>query len=158
MMNASLIGRPITRSKTGEHSSTEDATVVSVGLTPASFTLSTKLWTCKASTNHRLTDIPIVTAGTVVKTQRGEVILIMNQYAHMGQGKIIHSSAQLEVHGMDVNDKSLKAAGGRQRIITPEGYAIPLNIRSGLPYAMMRPYTNKEWDKLPHVELTGGTC
>jgi hypothetical protein len=47
--------------------------------------------------NHCLTDIPIVTAGAVVKTQRREITVIMNQYAHMGQGKTIHSSAQLEV-------------------------------------------------------------
>ena len=31
--------------------------------------------------NHQLPDIPIVTAGGVVNTQRGEVILVMNQYA-----------------------------------------------------------------------------
>jgi hypothetical protein len=31
--------------------------------------------------NHQIVDIPIVMAGAVVKTQRGEVIIIMHQYA-----------------------------------------------------------------------------
>ena len=44
--------------------------------------------------NHRLPDIPIVTAGGVVNTQRGEVILVMNQYASAHQGKTIHLSGQ----------------------------------------------------------------
>ena len=41
--------------------------------------------------NHQVTDIPIVTCGAVVSTQRGNVILIMNQYAHVRNGKTIHS-------------------------------------------------------------------
>ena len=35
-----------------------------------------------------------------------------------------------------------------------DGYIIPLNIQSGLPYLSIRPYTNAEWDELPHVILT----
>ena len=45
--------------------------------------------------NHQITDIPIVTAGAVVTTQQGPVIVILHQYAYTGQGKTIHSSAQL---------------------------------------------------------------
>ena len=45
--------------------------------------------------NHQIVDIPIVTAGAVVKTQRGSVILIMNQYAHVGNSKTIHSCGQM---------------------------------------------------------------
>jgi len=33
---------------------------------------------------------PIVTAGTTVKSNRGPVILIMNQYTHAGKGHTIH--------------------------------------------------------------------
>ena len=33
--------------------------------------------------NHQLPDIPIVTAGAVVNTQRGEVILVMHQYSRV---------------------------------------------------------------------------
>ena len=88
--------------------------------------------------NHQITNIPIVTAAGVVNTQRGELILIMNQYAHIPNGKTIHSSAQLEYHGIKVDDRSLKT-GGKQRIITHAGYVIPLNVRSGLVTLVMRP-------------------
>ena len=42
--------------------------------------------------NHRMNDISIVTSGGFTKTQRGEVILILNQYAYVGKGTSIHSS------------------------------------------------------------------
>lgn len=89
--------------------------------------------------NHRLPDIPIVTAGAVVKTQRGDVILVMNQYASVRTGKTIHSSGQLEAFGNSVDDKSIKT-GGCQRIITPDGYIIPLQVQqqfSKLPNALL---------------------
>ena len=104
--------------------------------------------------NHQITDIPIVTAGAVVKTQRGPIVVIMNQYAHIGHGKTIHSCGQMEMFGQDVNDKSMKVPGGLQRIATQDGYCIPLNIKSGLPYMSMRPYTDDDWDNLPHLILT----
>ena len=104
--------------------------------------------------NHQIVNIPIVTAGAVVNTQKGPVIAIMHQYAYTGKGKTIHSSAQMEAYKQVVHDKSLKV-GGKQRIETLDGYIIPLNIRSGLPYMSMRPYTDKEWQDLPHVMLTG---
>ena len=93
---------------------------------------------------HQIVDIPIVTAGAVVSTQRGPVILVMHQYAYIGRGKTIHSSGQMEMFQNDVNDKSLKVAGGLQRICAPDGYCIPLNIKSGLPYMFMRPYDDRE--------------
>jgi hypothetical protein len=46
--------------------------------------------------NHQIVDIPIVAAGAVVKTQRGEVIVFLHQYAYTGKGRTIHSSGQLE--------------------------------------------------------------
>ena len=106
--------------------------------------------------NHRINEIPIVTAGGVITTQKGPAIAIMHQYAYTGKGKSIHSCAQLEAHKQTVHDKSLKV-GGKQRIETLDGYVIPLNIRSGLPYMSMRPYTDSEWENLPHVILTGDT-
>ena len=103
--------------------------------------------------NHQVTDIPIVTCGALVNTQRGNVIVIMNQYARVRNGKTIHSCVQLEAHKHEVDDKS-NTAGARQRIITPDGYAIPLRIREGLVYMDMRPYTDREFQSLPHVILT----
>ena len=48
----------------------------------------------------------------------------------------------------------IKLPGGLQRIKMIDGYAIPLNIKNGLPYVTMRPYTDTEWDSLPHVVMT----
>jgi hypothetical protein len=107
--------------------------------------------------NHQIVDIPIVIAGGVINTQRGPAIAILNQYAYIGKGKTIHSSGQLEWFGQDVNERSIKVANGSQRILTLDGYAIPINIRNGLPYITMRPYTDKEWNDLPHVLLTADT-
>ena len=72
---------------------------------------------------------------------------------YTGKGKYIHSCAQMEAHKQTVHDKSTKV-GGKQRIETLDGYIFPLNIRSGLPYMSIRPFTNKEWDDLPHVIMT----
>jgi hypothetical protein len=78
----------------------------------------------------------------------------MHQYVYTGKGKTIHSSGQLEFFKQDVNDRSLKVRGGLQKIQTLDGYCISLNIRNGLPYMTMRPYTDREWDLLPHIILT----
>ena len=77
--------------------------------------------------NHQVTNIPIVTAAGVVDSQRGPVVLIMNQYAHLPSGHTIHSSAQLEPHGMIVDDKAVPN-GGRQTLTTPCGYVIPFHF------------------------------
>ena len=105
--------------------------------------------------NHQVSNIPIATVGGVVKSQRGDVIAIMHQYAYIGRGRTIHSSAQLEWYQNDVNDCSVKVPGGLQRITTLDGYVHPLNIVSGLPYVTLRPYTDAEWETLPHVIWTG---
>jgi hypothetical protein len=60
----------------------------------------------------------------------------------------------LSWYKQEVDDKSIKV-GGKQRIKTLDGYVIPLDVKSGLPYVKMRPYTDEEWDSLPHVILTG---
>ena len=104
--------------------------------------------------NHEVSGLPIATVGAVILTQHGPVIAIMPQYAYLGHGKTIHSATQLESYQNDVNDRSVKVHGGLQRILTLDGYVIPINIIGGLPYIKMRPYTDAEWDALPHVILT----
>ena len=104
--------------------------------------------------DHMIKDVPIGTVGAVVNTQRGEVIAIMHQYAYTGKGGTIHSSGQLEWCGNDVNDRSIKIEGGRQRLTTPDGYVIPIDVRRGLPYITMRPFTDEEFEELPHVVWT----
>ena len=59
----------------------------------------------------------------------------------------------MEWHKLDVDDKSVKV-GGKQRILSPDRYHIPLNVESGLPYMPMRPYTDEEFDTLPALVLT----
>ena len=46
--------------------------------------------------SHEVRDLPIVSVGGVVQSQRGLVIAIMHQYALLGEGKTIHSCGQLE--------------------------------------------------------------
>ena len=46
--------------------------------------------------SHQITDLPILTVGVVVPSQRGNGIAIMHQYANLGEGKTIHSSGKLE--------------------------------------------------------------
>ena len=68
-----------------------------------------------------------MTTGGIVKTQHGDVIVIMNQYAHVQNSKTIHSCIQLEAHGQLVEDRAVKV-GGYQRIITKDNYVIPLHM------------------------------
>ena len=104
--------------------------------------------------NHQVKDLPIVTVGGVMHSQRGPVIVIMHWYAYLGKGKTIHSCGQLEWFKNDVNDKSIKISGGLQRITTNDGYVHPLDIQNGLPYIKISPYTDDEWETLPHVAWT----
>ena len=104
---------------------------------------------------HNVKNIEIVTAGGVVTSQRGEVILILNQYALLGTGCTIHSSIQLEHYKIKVDDRSL-CHGGAQTISTPDNYIHPLDFINGLAYIKIRPYTDEEWDSLPHVMWTSG--
>jgi hypothetical protein len=101
--------------------------------------------------NHMIKDVLIGTVGAVINTQRGDAIAIMHEYAYTGRGGTIHSSGQLEWCCNNVNDHSIKIEGGRQRLTTPDGYVIP---RHGLPYIRMRPFTDEEFEELPHIVWT----
>ena len=78
--------------------------------------------------DHMIQGLPITMVARVVESHLGPICLIMQQYAYHGKGKRIHSSVQVEHHGNDVNDKSLKVKGSKQCIKTLNGYAIPLQI------------------------------
>jgi len=73
--------------------------------------------------------------------------------AYHGKGSTILSSGQMEAYKIKVDDRSIHV-GGKQRIETLEGYIIPIQCRSGLPYIEMQPPTDQELDELPHVVLT----
>ena len=104
--------------------------------------------------NHQVTDLRIVVHAGVLPTQKGPIIGIFNQYARLpGQDTSIHSSLQMEAWGCKVDDRSIKA-GGRQRLVTPNGYKIPIDICQGLSYIPMRPPTDDELKSLPHEFIT----
>jgi hypothetical protein len=56
--------------------------------------------------DHKVDDSELVTAGAVVETQKGPIIIIMNQCARMANGKTIHSSGQMEHHKVVVKDQA----------------------------------------------------
>jgi hypothetical protein len=103
-----------------------------------------------------VTNIDIGTVGGIVNTQKGPVIIIMHQYALLGTCALIHSPCQFEWFKNDVNDK-LVHTGGLQCIKTLDGYILPLSIKDGLACLKICPYTDNEWDTLPHMFLTSKT-
>ena len=104
--------------------------------------------------NHQINDVRVGTVAAVVPSQRGEVIAIMHNYALNLRGRTIHSSLQLEDYYNVVHDRSTKVSEGKQHIKTLDGYIHPLDFKNGLAYIPMRPYTDKEWELLPHVVWT----
>jgi hypothetical protein len=78
----------------------------------------------------------------------------MHQYALLNKGSSTHSPCQFEWYKNDVNDKSILVPGGLQRIQTLDGYIILLSVQDGLTHLNIRPYTDQEFETLPHVILT----
>ena len=104
--------------------------------------------------NHEMKNVPVGTVGGVALSQYGDVIAIMHQYAIAGKGRTVHSSTQLEHCKNEVFDRSQRAQGGLQCIRTLDGYVHPIDILNGLAHTPMRPFTDDEWDRLPHVIWT----
>ena len=105
--------------------------------------------------NHEINSLRMVDATAKTITNKGPVILILRNYAYHGVNRTLHSAGQIEWFGNKVHDGSIKA-GGRQVIISIEGYYIPIDIIRGLPYIKMEPNTKEEFEKLPHLVLTQG--
>jgi hypothetical protein len=101
-----------------------------------------------------LYNIDIGTVGGVIHTNKGPIIGSINQYALLNKGSSIHSPCQFEWYKNDVNDKSILVPDGLQCIQTLDSYIIPLSIQDGLTHLNIRPYTDKEFETLPHVILT----
>jgi hypothetical protein len=105
--------------------------------------------------NQEVPDLPICTVAGYGCNQNGPAILIMHQYAYLGQGKTIHLSSQFESFGIEMDNQLHKVPGGKQWNKTPDGYLIPLDIVQGLPYLKMRPPTNSfVMDTLTHIVIT----
>ena len=97
----------------------------------------------------------MVQCAALVETNRGIVNLIMNEYACYGKGHTNHSSEQIEWFKNSVDDRSVQV-GGKQRICTIDGYAMPLSCRGGLIYlSILGKPTDKDLERYPAVHLTG---
>ena len=86
----------------------------------------------------------------------GMVNLIMNEYACYGRGHSIHSSGQIEWYTNIVDNKSVQV-GGQQRIVTIDGYSMPLICKGGLMYLeLQRVPTDKDLQTYPSQVLMNG--
>ena len=96
----------------------------------------------------------MVTAAALLDTQKGPIIGVFHEYAHLGKGRSIHAAGQMEWFNCQVDDRS-KIVGGAQRIETSEGYVILLSIESGLVYMhTIRIPTDQDLQNYPHVFFT----
>ena len=104
--------------------------------------------------DHELTGLNVATAAALLDTQKGPIIGVFQEYAHLGKARSIHAAGQMEWFNCQVDDR-FKLVGGAQRIKTSEGYVIPLSIESGLVYIhSMRIPTDRDLQNYPHVFLT----
>ena len=103
---------------------------------------------------HELTGLDVVTAAPLFDTQKGAVIGIFHEYAHLGKGRSVHAAGQMEWFNCNVDDRS-KVVGGAQRVETPDGYVFPLSIESELVYmhSTLVP-TDNDLQQFPHVSFT----
>ena len=104
--------------------------------------------------DHELTGLNVVTAATLLDTQKGPIIGVFHEYAHLGKGRSIHAAGQMEWFNCKVDDRS-QHVGGTQSIQTSEGHVIPLSIEYGLDYMhSMRVPTDHDLQIYPHVLFT----
>jgi hypothetical protein len=104
--------------------------------------------------DRKVDDLELVTAGAVVKTQKGPIIIIMNQCARMANRKTIHSSGQMEHHKIIVKDQAHAITNIIPHIELHEGCQTPLCVISVLTYMKMCAPTDEELDTLPHITIT----
>ena len=105
--------------------------------------------------SHELQGLDAVQCAALVQTNHGIVNLTMNEYACYGKGHTIHSSGQIEWFKNSVDDRSVQV-GGKQRICTTDGYAMPLTCMGGLMYlSLLSKPTDHDLERYPAVHLTG---
>ena len=104
--------------------------------------------------NHEIPGLDLVQCAALVQTNHGIVNLIMNEYAYYGRGHSIHSAGQIEWYTNTMDDKSVQV-GGQQRIITIDGYSMPLVCKGGLMYLELKVIpTDKDLQTYPSVHLS----
>ena len=81
----------------------------------------------------------------------------MHEYAYYGRGNTTHSPGQIEWFQNTCEDKSFHV-GGKQGISFLDGYATPLQCRTGLMYMnLLGKPTDADLDKFPHGVPMNGT-
>ncbi|CAJ1952080.1 unnamed protein product [Cylindrotheca closterium] len=112
----------------------------------------------KANTHKHLALIDRGANGGIARDDARIIIAIIRQQAYIGKGQSILSNGQMEHFKIVVDDKPTKV-GGQQRLTTPDGFVLPLDISNGLPYLRMRPPTDLELSNpdIPHFVLTSNT-
>ena len=104
--------------------------------------------------SHELQDLDVVQCEALVETNHGIVNLIMNEYACCGKRHTIHSSGQTELFKNSVDFWSV-LVGGKQRISTIDGYAMPSVCRGGLMYlSLLGKPSDEDLERYPAVHLT----
>ena len=104
--------------------------------------------------NHELPGLDIVTCVPLIQTNNGKVNMLMHEYTYYGRGNTIHSPCQIEWFNNTCDDKS-HHVGGKQVITFLDGYATPLECRSGLMYmSILGKPTDQDLDQYSHVLLT----
>ena len=73
-------------------------------------------------------DLRIGTFLGVTKSNYGDILVVLHQYAYHGQGRTVHSSPQMEAFGITVDDKAIKA-GGTQTITAHCGFVYLLILK-----------------------------
>ena len=105
--------------------------------------------------SHELQGLDVVQCVGLVETSHGVVNLIMNEYACYGKSHTIHSSGQIEWFKNSVDDRSVQV-GGKQRICTIDGYAMPLVCKGGLMYfSLLGKPSDEDLERYPAVHLAG---
>ena len=104
--------------------------------------------------NHEMVGLDIVSCAAKVQSNKGPIILIMNEYAYSGRGSSIHSSNQVEYFKHLVDDRPVPN-GGKQLILLHDGFLLPLVCDNSLMYLQfMDKPTVQDLDKYPHVMFT----
>ena len=105
--------------------------------------------------NHELPGLDSVTCAALLHSNHGKVILIMHEYAYCGRGNTIHSPGLSEWFQNTCDDKSFHV-GWKQVITFLDGYATPLQCRTGLMYMnLLGKPTDADLKTFPHMLLTG---
>ena len=102
---------------------------------------------------HELPGLDIVICVALIQTNHGKVNMLMHEYAYYGRGNSIHSPCQIEWFNNHTCDDKSHHVGGKQVITFLDGYATPLECRSGLMnMSILGKPTDQGLDQYPHVD------